>query len=86
MHAQAAGSGLRAAPGHIRPVTPYSPSPRHPAYSRPGTVLNLDEVREAKIIPPSFLKDGEHWVEGTGWSGTATTRGPYRATTWPTGP
>ena len=37
-------------------------------YSRPGTVLNLDEVREAKIIPPSFLGDGEKWVEGRGWT------------------
>jgi len=48
-------------------VTRTRPRPATRRYSRPGTVLNLDEDREAKIIPPSFLKDDEHRVEGTGW-------------------
>jgi hypothetical protein len=31
-----------------------------------GTVLNLDEVLDAKIVPASFLTT-EKWVEGEGW-------------------
>jgi hypothetical protein len=36
-------------------------------WSTDGTVLNLDEVREAQIVPMSWLTT-EKWVEGRGWT------------------
>ncbi|MEW1700786.1 hypothetical protein ACIQCR_16765 [Streptomyces sp. NPDC093249] len=35
-------------------------------YAWVGTVLNIDEIREQRIIPLSFLHT-EHWEDGKGW-------------------
>jgi hypothetical protein len=40
---------------------------RGPVYSCAGTVLNLEEVRTARIVPMSFLTT-EKWVEDQGWT------------------
>src|SRR5258708_32722228 len=41
--------------------------PDMPVYACLGTVINLDEVLAAGIVPPSFLTRDE-WVERKGWT------------------
>lgn len=52
-------------------------------YSWSGTVLNLDEVRAAGIVPVSWLRT-EKWVDGSGWATDRdnqwTVQGNFRAT------
>jgi hypothetical protein len=55
----------------IDEVRPYAGSNGRPAWSCPGTILNLAEVRAAGLVPPGFLRTRK-WDDGRGW---ATDRG-----------
>jgi hypothetical protein len=63
--------GMRVRIDSVReyPSSARMSQPPSVVYSCLGTVLNLDEVREAKVVPMSFLTRDE-WVEGKGWTVT----------------
>lgn len=55
-------------------ITRYEEDSDLPVYVCHTTVLNLDEVRAAQVVPMSWL-NRDHWVEGQGWT-------VYRRDSW----
>jgi hypothetical protein len=59
--------GMRVRIDTIREYAPEGSSGSDVAWSCQGTVLNLDEVRAAQLVPMGWLTR-DKWVEGQGWA------------------